>query len=282
MKFKLRTVIVLSAAILSLSAAARADEGENLVLDPIALKTKLLGHPLKIEERGETLPSNQGVRNSIHSQFLGNDTALVEASVEAIPSAAPSATPAQGIELARTDLYIGGTKIWAGSLRFRNGGLAYSGGVAPTQLPFPLLVYPLGPLLLELDAGVEFEGDLVASLTPGLSYPLPDSTLNASVEAKLYVAGYVEGYGSIWFVRGGVGGRLNLINGSTGISANLFMNGQKPVGKYLGRVVLLNGSVYGFVDTNLLFGKWTRIIKKDFFKWSGRCYSFDNSQCGLN
>lgn len=197
-------------------------------------------------------------------------------------TATPSASPAAGgIQLATTDLYIGGTRVWAGKLKFEKGSFIYSGGVAPTQIPFPIFAYPLGPLMLELDAGVEFEGDLNASLTPGLSYPLADSSLTAKVEASLMASGYVEGYASLWIARGGVGGRLNLVNGSLGVQSFLFMNGLKPQGSYIGSVTLLSGDVYGFVDVNLFLG-WRRIIKKDFFKWSGRCYAFQQNSCPAN
>ncbi len=279
----------------SSASVVHAEDAGTPLLPPISQNTQLMGKPLKIEQSSTVAPSGLGVSTQTTSQFLGRTSSIVSASIEAIPSTAsdtpadgsasanPSATPAPGtIDLARTDLYIGGTRIWAGDLTFQKGGLVYSGGVAPTQIPFPILAYPLGPLMLEVDAGVEFEGDIQAALTPGLSYPLTDSSLDATLQAKLGAAGFIEGYGSIWLVRGGVEGRVDLIQGSTGIDAHLFMNGTKPIGTYLGKVVLLSGDVFGFVDTKLFFGKWNRILKKDFFKWKGLCYAFQAESCATN
>lgn len=259
---------------------------------PIRAEAKLLGQPIKVEQSGRFLPSALGIGMKTESTLLGHPFNLIEASIEAIPAApadstslspppSASATPT-AIEFAKSDLYIHGTRVWSGSLRYEKGGVVYSGGIAPTQIPIPLFVYPLGPLVLEVDAGVEFEGMLEAALTPGLSYPLQDSSLDARLQARLSVAAYVEGYASIWVLRGGVGGRVNLIEGTTGIAAHLYFNGQKPSGQYLGKVNLLQGSVYGFVDTNLLFGRWTRVLKKNFYHWNGLCYSFGADACALN
>jgi hypothetical protein len=258
----------------------------DLLLKPMVQKSKVLGKTLSFEEKAQALSSGLGVLSETQSQFLGQTTSLVSASVEAVPPAAPlpgatpipGATPA-GIELGRTDLYIGGTRVWAGDLRFVNGALVYTGGVAPTQIPFPLFMYPLGPVMLELDAGVEFEGALVASLTPGLSYPLQDSSLDAKVEAKLAAAAYIQGYASLYIVRAGVGGRVDIVEGTTGVEAHLLLNGQKPYADYLGKVVLLKGDVYGFVDTNILFGRWTRVLHKSFFSWPGKCFAFGVNSC---
>ena len=286
---------------------------DSLILNPITQSTQLMGQQLKVQENANTLPSNQGVAIGAQSQFLGNTTSLFEASVQAVPAptatpgnpdapitskatalksfdatttttgsdASATPTPPPGIQLATTDFYIGGTRVWAGTLSFSKGSFVYSGGVAPTQIPFPIVAYPLGPVLLQVNAGVEFEGNLQATLTPGLSYPLTDSSLTAQVQATLMASGFIEGDASIWILRGGVGGRLNLIKGSTGINAFLFMNGSKPQGTYLGGVTFLSGSVYGFVDINLLFG-WNRILSRNFYSWSGWCFAFDKTTCGTN
>ncbi len=275
--------------------AQTSDPDNTLILNPISQSTTLFGKPLKMEQSANTLPSNQGASITTFSQFLGKGTNIFEASVEAVPAptAAPnpdapigstdpsaSPSPAPGIEIAKTDLYIGGTRVWAGTLSYNKGSLIYTGGVAPTQIPFPIFSYPLGPLLLQVNAGIEFEGGIEASLTPGLSYPLQDSSLTAKVEAELMASGFIEGDASLWIVRGGVGGRLNLIKGSTGINAFLFMNGSKPQGTYLGGVTFLSGSIYGFVDVRLF--KWNRIINKNFYSWSGWCFAFDKTTCGTN
>lgn len=263
----------------------------------ISQSSTLLGKKLTVTQSSDSTLSNQGISTETQIQFLGKPKSLIEASIEAIPndgstavadgsidpSAAPAAqgTPApdRSIPLARTDLYIGGVRVWNGSLRVENGGLVYSGGVPPTQIPFPLFAYPLGPVMLQLDAGIEFEGQASASILPGISIPIEDMTIDAKLEAELYAAGYVEGYAKLLFVRAGVGGRVNFVDGSTGIAAHIYFNGMKPQANGFGKVVLLNGRVYGFVDSNLIFGGWKRWYSKDFFKWPGKCFAFGEASC---
>ncbi len=273
---------------------AGADEvnSSQLLLDPLVKKAKVFGKELSAETRVSSLPSGLGVLSETQSKFLGRTTPLVAMSVQATPEslpvaatpesspAAPSPTPS-GIELAQTNLYVHGIRVWTGDLRFDKGSLVYQGGIAPTQIPFPLFVYPLGPLLLRVDAGIEFEGLLDASLTPGVSIPISDSTLQAKLEAKIGAAAFIQGYGSLYLVRGGVGGRVQVVEGSTGVEANLYFNGAKPTAAYLGKIVFLKGALYGFVDTNLLFGRWTRVLSKDFFSWPGKCFAFGAESCAI-
>ena len=250
----------------------------------------LMGKDLSASQISNALPSNLGVNTETRVQFLGTAKSLMDASVEAIPvdavanpnatsSPAPSNSLQNGTVLATTDWYIGGTRVWNGTLNYANGGLVYSGGIAPTQIPFPLVVYPVGPLILEVDAGVSFEGTLGASLTPGISLPIQDSTLTGKLQAELAVAGYVEGYAKLLIVRAGVGGEVNFVDGTTGVEATLYLNKTPPLLGGFGKVVLLNGHVYGFVDTSILFGNWSRLLSEDFFKWPGKCYAFGVETC---
>jgi hypothetical protein len=260
--------------------------------EPVTQSSTLFGKKLSVTQDSSASPSNQGLSTGTQIQFIGKQRSLMEASIEAIPAAAsdvpaaasdgtPSASPApdRSITLAKTDLYIGGTRVWNGTLKVDKGGLVYSGGVAPTQIPFPLFVYPLGPVVLQLDAGIEFEGQVEASILPGISIPIEDMTIDAKLQAELYAAGYVEGSARLLFVRAGVGGRVNFIDGSTGVAAHIYFNGTKPQASGFGKVVLLNGSVYGFVDSTLLFGGWKRWLSKDFFKWPGKCFAFGEASC---
>jgi hypothetical protein len=253
------------------------------VTDPLTIQknTTLLGQDLTVKQTSAVLPSNQGVSTATSIKYLGASKTLAEASVEAIPDAvtATSTPTPQGDVLAKTDWYINGTRVWNGTLQWVNGSLVYSGGVSPTQIPIPLLIYPVGPLILELDAGVAFQGDLSASITPGPSYPLTDSELDSKLAANLSASGYLEGYAKLLFVRGGVGGSLALINGSTGVTANLHMNGMQPTVSNIGMVTLLAGNIYGFVDAKILFGKWDRILNKSFYNWPGVCYAFGANSC---
>jgi hypothetical protein len=262
------------------SFAADVSSGGVQLIEPMVQESKLLGKPMRVEQHAQTVNSGFGVMTSTQTELLGHSGTLVEASVEAIPAAPMASATPSGLVLGTTDLYIGGTRIWTGALRYQKGSLTYSGGVAPTQIPFPIFAYPLGPVMLRVDAGIEFEGEIDASLTPGLSYPLADSTLDATLSANLGASGFVEGYAGLWIVRAGVGGRVDLIEGTTGVTGHIYMNGiTPPSGHGIGMVRLLSGDVYGFVDTKFFFGRWNRVLHKDFFKWGGYCYSFGAKTC---
>jgi hypothetical protein len=264
-------------------ALADNQTGNQALIVPMVKTSTLLGKPLQVIEEASTVSSGLGITSATQAALLGHLSTLVESSVEAIPTdPATTATPAPGTQLGRTDLYIHGTRIWTGALTYDKGSFVYSGGVAPTQIPFPVFAYPLGPIMLRVDAGIEFEGQVDATLTPGLSYPMADSTLDATLKANLAASGFVEGYASLWLVRGGVGGRVDVIEGTTGVTGHLYLNLlTQPTGQGFGQVHLLSGDVYGFVDTKFFFGKWNRILEKDFFKWDGLCYSFGAATCAV-
>ena len=248
---------------------------------------KLLGHDLGVSQQSAGLATQHGINTATLIHFLGNSKNLMDASLEAIPPAttadslAPSPSPAadQGTVLANTNWYIAGTRVWTGHLNYQKGALVYTGGISPTQIPFPLVVYPLGPLTLQVDAGVDFQGALNASMSPGWAYPLNDTVLKGSLTSNLTAGGYLEGYAKLLVVRGGVGGKINLIDGSTGINAMILFNGRKPILSGKGKVQLLNGDIYAFVDTNVFLGKWKRILNKDLYKWNGKCFAFGSDTC---
>ncbi len=238
----------------------------------------LMGKPLSISQNADPTADHLGVQTQTQLQFLGKNKDLSTVSVEAIPYSSPS-KDVPNIPIATTNWYIGGTQIWTGNLAFKNGALTYEGGIAPTQIPFPLFVYPLGPILLQVDAGVSFQGNVSASLIPGISIPMEDSTLSGKLQAELAASAYIEGYAKLLIVRAGIGGNINVIDGTAGIETTIFMNQTKPKLEGFGKVQLLDGSVYGFVDTTILFGRWRRILNKNFFAWNGKCYSFGVEQC---
>ena len=271
---------------LFLAFAAQAAEPAQ---DPnhVTARSQLMGKPLSVSLDSDPTADARGVQSQTRVEFAGQARSLSLISVEALPppvtdgaTSSPSASPSPaGVPLATTNWYIGGTQIWAGHLAFQNGSLVYAGGVAPTEIPFPLFAYPVGPVLLQVDAGVAFEGNLSAKLTPGLSYPIQDSTQTGTLQARLSAAGFVEGYARFLLVKAGIGGQVNVIDGATGVQAEIFMSQKKPELTGFGKLRLLNGSVFGFVDTAYLFGSWKRILNRKFYQWNGLCYAFGAESC---
>ena len=233
-------------------------------------QTTLFGKPLSVTQNTDASASKLGVQTSTLLQFLGKNVNLMQASVEVSSSA-------QGT----TNWYIAGKRVWSGNLALQNGSLVYSGGLAPVQLPLPLFVYPLGPVILEVDTGIDFQGSLDVNLTPTLALPLQDSKLQGTLQETISAGGYLEGYAKLLVVRAGIGGKINLIDGNVGANADLFLNQSPPVLTGLGKVSFLEGSIYGFVDVIKLLGQWRRLLSANLYSWNGKCYAFGAESCAL-
>jgi hypothetical protein len=271
--------LVLS-GVLALNLANAGEVGGNDLLPPIVIEKQFLGRRTSVESRASSISTESGISNSLAVTMLGRSASLVDLQASplfqanSLPESVPPGTP-----LAQTNLYIHGIKVWGGELRYGQGGLHYSGGIAPTQIPFPILTYPLGPVLLKLDAGIEFEGRFDASLVPGISIPITDSTLQAKLSGDLGASGFVEGYGSVYLARAGIEGRVDLVDGKTGLETLLNFIHVKPKAKAFGRITFLRGALEGFLDLRVSFLRWRRLISRTFFSWPGKCFSFGSESC---
>lgn len=235
-------------------------------------QSRLLGFPLTASLTEEAHSTESGIETVQESQvsFLGRMVKLIQTKVQTLPETAPGG----GVPIHRHETYIGGFRIWAADLRWQQGALSYTGGIAPTQIRVPVVSYPLGPVFLQVDAGLEFEGLLNLKLMPGLSYPLRDSSIVFNSKTHLFAGGFVEAYAHWLFVRAGVAGRLALVDADFGYHAFVYLNGHPVQSMSTGEVRFLNGRVTGFLDYRLGLRRWNRLLSKDFFKWEGRCLSF--------
>jgi len=241
----------------------------NLAMSQTATATsKLMGQTLTVSNGSQVTPAQNGVSSLTQLQFLGGMKTLLDASTQYTTQ--PEAT-----------LYVAGMRVWNGTAKFSKGSYTYTGGIAPLRIAFPVLAYPVGPLILQVVAGVDMQANIQASLTPGVAYPLNDSSLMASLSANAAAAAFVEGSATLLFVRAGVGGSVEVINGLTTVAAQLYYQ-IPPILTYGGKVTLLSGDVYAFVDSKLIFGSWKRWWSKDLFKWNGKCFAFGSDTCALN
>lgn len=267
--FLLLAMVAGLASISSAEATDSASTGKT-----IEEKNRLLGRDLAVKNRYDTTASERGVETTTDVKFLGKNRTLLESNVEYIPG---ETTNDPGS--AESDLYVGGMRVWTGKGRFEKGSFIYEGGIAPSQMAWPIVTYPLGPVLLQIDAGISYEVGVEARVTPFLSYPIEFSSIGASVKANASASGYVEGYANFLVVRGGVGGELTVLDGYGKVAADIYFN-QKPVLNYAGKLTLLQGRIYGFVDTFNVFGwKWKRWWNPTLFSWDGKCWAFGGESC---
>jgi hypothetical protein len=242
---------------------------------PFLIQKRIMGRPASVTLEAEAHSADSGASGTLSSVLLGRKLRVIR--MDSTP--APTAPAGAGDPIATTRLELSGIRIWSGQLAFQKGALRYSGAIPAVQIPLPLLAYPLGPVLLRLDTGFELEGRLEASLAPGLSFPIEDSSIEARLAADLAVSGYIEGSGSLYLVRAGVEGRVDLVDGEARVNSLMFLNRSAPRAEYAGQAVLMKGDIEAFVDTHLPVFSWRRILSKRIFSWPGRCFGFGAGRC---
>ncbi|HEY8278002.1 MAG TPA: hypothetical protein VIH99_00170, partial [Bdellovibrionota bacterium] len=121
-------------------------------------------------------------------------------------------------------------------------------GLAPTEIRVPFVVYPVGPLTLNVAGGARFQANLDVTATPQIAVPVQDSTLDVNLMALAQAGAFVEAYAQVVVVRGGIGGEVMLIDGHVDVNGRVAFNGKdKPIMLVNGIVQFFNGSFYAFV-----------------------------------
>ncbi len=174
-----------------------------------------------------------------------------------------------------SDLYVAGKRVWSAKGRFEGGSYVFEAGIPPGEVRVPVVSFPVGPLMVQVDAGIQYLADVSGKVSPSLSYPLEFSTIQATMSPEATLAGFAEGYAKLLLVRGGVGGRVDLLDANAKLNAWIYFNGNQPKLKYSGYLKYLYGSVYVFADIYRVFAfRWKRLIHEALFKWKGGCINF--------
>jgi hypothetical protein len=258
--------------VLFISSPALADQ----VLEK---KTKIFGKEFSVKEQLGSLPSGNGVSGITQVKFLNKSIPLLNSKLEYTEAK-------DTIESTSNDLYVNGIKVWTGSGTNENGTISYGGGVAPTQINMPVFSYTVGPLVLQVNAGVEFEAAVDAKLSsplllPDLStLPTKETLVDASLKTNATASGYVEGLARVLIVQVGLGGDVNIIDGNAEVIASIpFLDPMNPTLSYDGKLQVLNGKIYGFIDYRKL-GGWKRWKDFNLYSWKGMCWAMGAQSCG--
>lgn len=257
--------------VLFVSSPALADQ----VLEK---KTKIFGKEFSVKEQLGSVSSGLGVQGITQVKFLGKLIPLVNSKVEF--------DSVDGkIENPSNDLYVNGIKVWTGSSTSENGVISYTGGVAPTQINMPVFSYTVGPLVLEVNAGVEFEASVDARLVspllqPDLStLPTAESLVDTSLTTNANASGYVEAMARVLIVQAGIGGDVNIIDGDASVAASIsMMDPTSSMLTYDGKLQVLNGKIYAFIDYRKL-GGWKRWKDFNLYSWKGMCWAMGDQTC---
>ena len=148
------------------------------------------------------------------------------------------------------DVYSFGLRVFSQSGYFSNNGLlGFNAGLLPTEIRVPLVLYPIGPLTLEIDGGVRFQATATAQLSPTIVIGSADlSSVSLQMQADAIATGFVQGYAEALFIRAGLGSDLNLIDASANLQAQFRFDGTAPTANVTAMARFLNGSIYGFAD----------------------------------
>lgn len=179
------------------------------------------------------------------------------------------------------DFYVLGKKIWVDHFSFEHEGWStFKATLSPVEFRVPAIIYPVGPLLLQVDGGARFEASAVAEIHPTLMIPIEQSFVTAWLKPEGYVAGFVEGYAKLAVIRGGIGGQVSLLEGRAEAKSQIFFNGRSPTFDFSGMITFLKGRLYAFIDFfNPLKWKWKRQKDFEFFQWKGICRARGQLQC---
>jgi len=241
-------------------------------------KTKVLGKEFSVKEQLGSVPTGNGVDALTQVKFFGKAIQLLSSKVDYAVVDGKIANNAN-------DLYVNGMKVYTGAGTFQNGTLSYAGSVPPTQIDMPVFSYTIGPVVLELKAGVDFEAGVDAKLSsPLLAADLSgvltaDSLMNASLVTKATASGYIEGLARVLIFQVGAGGNVNIIDGNATVAAVIpVLDPTHPTLTYDGKLHVLSGRLYAFVDYRML-GSWKRLKDLNLYSWNGLCWSMGGQSC---
>ena len=180
------------------------------------------------------------------------------------------------------EVYSFGLRVFSDSfsLTTASGGLGFNAGLAPTEIRVPIVVYPIGPVTLEIDGGARFQADVTGQAVPNPAIPVQDSAIGAELSAQADVAGFIEGYASFLVVRAGVGGQVDLVDGSADVNARFMFDGTPPYVGVDAWVDFLAGDFYAFVDLLDIFTlSFKRLVDYTLYSWNGYCFETQADLC---
>ncbi len=241
-------------------------------------KTKILGKEFSVTEQLGSVATGEGVNALTQVKFLGKAIQLLSSQLQY--------TTADGkIVSKKNDLMVNGIKVWTGGGTLVDGTLSYTGSVAPTQLNMPVFSYAIGPVVLEVNAGVTFEAAMDASLTSPLlnadlsSILLANALVDTSIDTHATASGYVDALARVLIFQVGINGEVNIIDGNASVAASVpLMDPLHPTLSYDGKLQVLNGSINAFIDTKML-GSTQRIKNLKIYSWKGMCWAMGGQSC---
>jgi hypothetical protein len=219
-----------------------------------------------VDGEGEsTTPEFAGLFGALKVALFGKDRSILEAK-----------SGMTNLLEGESDFFWGGFKVWSSKPAFKDGAFSVSAGLPTVSMRSPIVGVPVGPVVLQVDAGIAAEAEIEARVVPLLSLPIEFTSVRAELAPRVNASGFVEGYAKWLIIRAGVGGEVEFVRADTKMSGQVGFNGLAPTFSLgQGFVSTLAGKIYGFVDYLGIFSwKWKRALKPVIADWKGKCYSF--------
>lgn len=270
----IKHVCVSTLFLMSITGQAWADESAEESFSILG-KEVYVGHTLSItsDDTDDDI-SESGVDSSTNVTLFGEDVELLKNSVEYTVS------EDDGLSF-DNNFYVNGVKVLAESFVDDGGSYTYSLEIPNTNLSVEAFAYSLGIFTISVESGLTCDGDMTASVSSDLleddEIVLTDESnlVSASVDVDVEASAYIEGVAKILFIKGGVGGSVDLIDGNANASIAVTpANIEEPDSSFGGSVDLLNGNLYAYIGAGS--SKWWT---KDLYESDGSCFSFGDSSC---
>src|SRR5579885_337411 len=128
-----------------------------------------------------------GVTTTPSSQAL--TTALVDILGFGLEALSALANPPNTIDgVTYTEVYSFGKRVFSQDVGITYGLNSVTIGLAPVEVRVPVVVYPVGPIPLEVDGGARFHGDLKVQANPTIFIPVSQSSLGVVLQADATAA----------------------------------------------------------------------------------------------
>jgi hypothetical protein len=260
---------ILVAVLIVPSSAAWADLNETQT-------AKLLGSTIGASVQASAPTGTQQLTSTTSLTVLGN-------TLPALQTVTGATNTINGTTYA--EYYSFGKRVFSQNFYFQDNGIfEASAGLSPVEVDVPIVTYPVGPLVLSIDAGVTFQAAVSEQMMPTImANDLADSTLEVKLSGDAIGTAFVEGDVTLVALRGGVGGEVNLVDGQVNLDGMFFFNGADPTVQYGALLSFLNGGIYAFaaVFDPLTFG-WADFWQDTLFSFKGYCYAAGALSCPAN
>jgi hypothetical protein len=178
------------------------------------------------------------------------------------------------------EVYSFGKRVFADAFSVSSDGATLRVGLAPTQVKVPFIVYPVGPVILDVSGGARFQANLTLENATTISIPIQYSEPGMKLSALASASGFVQGEASAVFISAGVGGQVDLVDAKLDVHSRYLMETKETTVDVAAIAQFLKGRIYAFVDLMGIFGLGeTRIVDKNLYSWKGYCVAAGNKKC---